>query len=148
MDLSFRSTKMIFWALPNQYKDPILTKFSALQANFWRRKKQAKKGVFRDFFENVDQKIPFFRRALPLQIWKSAYVRNEEFQILHRKSPRYGRIFIVLQKNQIKWTRIKWQIINFLLMNFLFECFFFRLRPQLCLQIDAICCVILNALLC
>ena len=28
-------------------------------------KKQSKKGIFRDFLENVDEKIAFFRRALP-----------------------------------------------------------------------------------
>ena len=43
--------------------------------NFLRRrqifeKKTVKKGVFRHFLENFDQKIAFFRRALPLKISK------------------------------------------------------------------------------
>ena len=44
---------MIFWALPNHYKDPISTKISAPHANFWKYK-QAKKEGFKNFFENFD----------------------------------------------------------------------------------------------
>ena len=37
----FRSTKWIFWALPNHYKNPILAKFSARQANFSKNRPKA-----------------------------------------------------------------------------------------------------------
>ena len=61
----FRSTKLIFRALPKHGFVPILAKFFAPQAKFW--KKQAKKGVFRHFLENFDRKIAFFRPAVPSQ---------------------------------------------------------------------------------
>ena len=61
----FRSTKLIFWALPNHYEDPRLINFSPPQVIFF--KKQAKKGVFMHFSENFGQKIAFFRRVLPHQ---------------------------------------------------------------------------------
>ena len=60
----FRSTKLIFRALPKHCFVPILAKFSAPQANF---EKIGQKGVFRHFLENLDRKILFFRRALPPQ---------------------------------------------------------------------------------
>ena len=46
----FRSTKLIFWALPNQYKDPILTKLFVPQASF-------SKNFIMHFLEIFDQKI-------------------------------------------------------------------------------------------
>ena len=63
LGLFFRSTKLIFRALPKHYKIPVLAKNSVPQAKF--EKKQAKKGVSRHFFENVDRKKEFFRRTLP-----------------------------------------------------------------------------------
>ena len=56
---------MDFWALPKHDLVLFLAKiFSAAGKNL---KKQSKKGVFRHFLENFDQKIAFFRRALPPQ---------------------------------------------------------------------------------
>ena len=52
----------MFWALENHYKDRNLNKFSAPQAIFF---KKGQKSVFRHFLENFDQKIAFYRRALP-----------------------------------------------------------------------------------
>ena len=63
VDLFFKSTKLIFRALTNHFKDSILTKLSEPQAKIFLKK--AKNGVFRHFLKNVDQKIAFFRRALP-----------------------------------------------------------------------------------
>ena len=52
-------------------KTPILTKLSAPQAKF--KKNRPKKGVFRYFLKNVDQKIAFFWRALtPQNLYISA----------------------------------------------------------------------------
>ena len=50
INLFFRSTKLIFRALTNHYKDPILTKFSAQQAELW-KKKPAIKGVSVTFWK-------------------------------------------------------------------------------------------------
>ena len=63
----FRSTELIFRALPKHVLVPVLVNIS--QANF---KKTAKKDVFRHFLENFDQKIAFFRRALPPQVYIGA----------------------------------------------------------------------------
>ena len=53
----FRTTKLIFRALPKQcFVCPYFGKFSAPQANFW--KKQSKKPFF--FLKNFDKKIAFF----------------------------------------------------------------------------------------
>ena len=59
--------KLIFWALPSHFKDPILTKFSMPQADFW-KKKQTKK-AFLDTFVNFWPKTAVSRRALPPQNW-------------------------------------------------------------------------------
>ena len=60
----FRSTKLIFRALPKHCFAPILAKFSAPQANFW---KNSQKSRFWALFEKFWQKIAFFWRALPLK---------------------------------------------------------------------------------
>ena len=52
-ELSQSIKKTLFWS-----------KFQRHKQSF---EKQGKKGVFRHFFENIDQKIAFFRRALPSQ---------------------------------------------------------------------------------
>ena len=49
---SFRSTKLIFWALSKHSEDPVLAKFSAQQDKFW--KKEAKIAIFLHFLENFD----------------------------------------------------------------------------------------------
>ena len=59
-----RSTKLIFWALVNLYKDPILTKFSAPQAKFW--KKTGQKRRFRTIFGKCWQKNCVFSAHNPL----------------------------------------------------------------------------------
>ena len=56
----------------SQKKDPRLTKIFAPQAIY--SKKQDKKGVFMHFLENFDQKIAYFRRALPLKV--SVYIEK------------------------------------------------------------------------
>ena len=58
----FRSTKLIFRALPKHCFAPILAKFSAPQANF--KKKTVKKAVFGHFLKN----FAFFWHALPLKV--------------------------------------------------------------------------------
>ena len=60
----FSSTKLVFWALPNLYKDPIFTKFSAPQVSF---EKTGQKRRFRHFLENINQKIAFFGARSPLK---------------------------------------------------------------------------------
>ena len=57
--------KLLFWALPKHYKDPVLATTSAPQAKLW---KTGQKRRFRHFLEKVDQKIAIFRRARPLKI--------------------------------------------------------------------------------
>ena len=66
MSTFFRSTKLIFWALPNHYKDPYFWKKARKrpQAKFW---KKAKKSVFKHFLENFDRKIAFFGARSPLK---------------------------------------------------------------------------------
>ena len=67
-DLFFKSTKLIFLALPNRYKDPILTKFSARQANFC-KKKGAKKAVFKHSLEKfLTKKLRFFGARSPAEL--------------------------------------------------------------------------------
>ena len=56
-DLFFRSTKLIFWGLPKHCFAPILAKFSAPQANFW---KNSKKSRFWALFEKFWQQVRFF----------------------------------------------------------------------------------------
>ena len=59
----FRSTKLIFWALPKHCFAPILAKFSAPQANFW---KNSQKSRFWALFEKVWQKnCVFFGARCP-----------------------------------------------------------------------------------
>ena len=53
---------MIFLALPGHYKDPILTKMSATEANFF-QKKLVKKSVFRHYLKKLTKKLCFFFRA-------------------------------------------------------------------------------------
>ena len=60
----FRSTKLIFRALPKQCFAPILAKFSAPQANFW---KNSQKSRFGHFLKNFDKKIAFFLARAPPQ---------------------------------------------------------------------------------
>ena len=61
----FRSTKLIFRALPKHCFAPILAKFSAPQANFWKNSK--KKAVFGHFLKNFDKKNCFFLARAPPQ---------------------------------------------------------------------------------
>ena len=65
VDLFFRSTKLIFRALPKHCFVPIFGYIFCAAGKIL--KKQAKNGVFRHFLEIIDQKIAFFRRALPPQ---------------------------------------------------------------------------------
>ena len=67
VDLFFKLTKLILWALVTHFKEPILIKLSVPQAKLW---KKVKKGVFRQFLENFDLKIAFFWRALPPKNWR------------------------------------------------------------------------------
>ena len=53
----FRSTKLIFLALPKHCFAPILAKFSAPHPNFW---KNSQKSRFWALFEKFGQKIAFF----------------------------------------------------------------------------------------
>ena len=62
----FKSTKFIFWALPNLYKDPILTKFTAPQANFW--KNRPKKAFLGTFWKILTKKLRLFGARSPLKI--------------------------------------------------------------------------------
>ena len=52
VDLFFRLTKLIFWALSKHSKDRNLTKFLRRRPIF--EKRQKKKGVFRCFLKNVE----------------------------------------------------------------------------------------------
>ena len=64
---SCRSTKLIFRIASKSTKNSLFwPNFVRRRQNF-AKKKQANKGVFRHFLENVDQKIVFFWRALPLK---------------------------------------------------------------------------------
>ena len=58
----FRSTKLIFWALFNLYKNPSLFK------KFCAAVKLLKKTVFRHFLEKLDHKIAFFGARSHLKI--------------------------------------------------------------------------------
>ena len=60
----FRSTKLIFRALPKHCFAPVLAKFSAPQANL---KKTVKKAVIWPLFEKFRQKIAFFLARAPPQ---------------------------------------------------------------------------------
>ena len=60
----FRSTKLIFRALPKHCFAPILAKFSAQQANFW---KNSQKSRFWALFEKFWQKNRVFLARAPPQ---------------------------------------------------------------------------------
>ena len=62
----FRSTELIFWALPKHGLVPVWGQIFCAAGKIL--KKQSKQGVFRHFLESFDQKIAFFRSALPLKI--------------------------------------------------------------------------------
>ena len=61
----YRSTRLIFRALKNRYKDPILSKFAAPGAIF--RKNTGQNGILGTFWKNLTTKSRFFWRALPFQ---------------------------------------------------------------------------------
>ena len=61
----FRSTKWVFRALSDRYKNPISTEIVAPQERFW---KGARNAVFGHFLENFDQENCLFRRELPFKI--------------------------------------------------------------------------------
>ena len=61
----FRSTELIFGALPKHCFAPILAKFSAPQANFW---KTGEKSRFWHFLENFDKKTRFFGARSPSKL--------------------------------------------------------------------------------
>ena len=65
VDLYFGSTKLIFSALANYYKDPILTIFFFAPQAIFRKKKQDKTGVFRHFWKIFEHKIAFFGARFP-----------------------------------------------------------------------------------
>ena len=63
----FWSTKSIMRELPKHYRDPVLAKFSAPQAKL--KKKQAEKGVFRQFLKNfVHKKMRISGARSPLKL--------------------------------------------------------------------------------
>ena len=61
----FRSTKLIFRALPKHCCAPISAKFLRRRQIF---EKTVKKAVFGHFLKNFDKKSRFFWRALPLKV--------------------------------------------------------------------------------
>ena len=61
----FRSTKLIFRALPKHCFAPILAKFCAPQANFWKNSK--KKPFLGTFWKILTKKIAFFLARAPPQ---------------------------------------------------------------------------------
>ena len=62
----FRSTKLNYQALPKHLQEPVLAKFCAPQANFWRN---SPKTAFEETVLKVHQKIAFFFGARsPLKI--------------------------------------------------------------------------------
>ena len=63
VDLFFRLTKLIFWALPNHHKDPNLAKFTAPQANLWKNMPQRR---FYAFWKFSTKNRVFAARAPPL----------------------------------------------------------------------------------
>ena len=68
----FRLTKLIFRALPENYKNPILTESSFYRRQiFWINRS---KNVFEHFLENFNQKLRFFLERAPLTI--SLYLRR------------------------------------------------------------------------
>ena len=92
-----RSTKQIFRALTNHYKDPIL-------ANFFLRHSQnfetiGQKGALCFFLKNFDQKIAFLRRVLPpqnyyilaskalLEKFRVHSAKNADLKIVQRMDP-------------------------------------------------------------
>ena len=84
VDLFFRLTKMIFWAIAYLYKYPI-------RPNVLRRRqvfeKIGQKGVFRHFLKNFDQKIAFFYGRPPTKLslcWRPGRLWKF-FSVLHQK---------------------------------------------------------------
>ena len=61
----FRSTKLIFSALPNQYKNLIFTKHSAPQANVW-KKDRPKKAFLGTFYKILTKKNCVFSSRISL----------------------------------------------------------------------------------
>ena len=57
---SFKSTKLIFRALPKHYKDPVLAKI--------KKRNRPKKAFLGTFWKTLTKKLRFFRLALPPQI--------------------------------------------------------------------------------
>ena len=91
----FRTTKLIFRALPNLYKDPVFAKTSAPQAKF-RKKKQDKKCVIRPFFGKFWQENRvFFGVRSPLKVsinWRlkkllGFVTKNGYLKIVQRGDP-------------------------------------------------------------
>ena len=80
----YRSTKMIFRALLNHYKDPNLTKFL---------KKHAKRSVFRHFWKSLTRKVRFFGARSPLKI---SYIgAKNAFRKILDLSPKNGYLKII-----------------------------------------------------
>ena len=78
--LFFRSIKLIFRALPKHGFVPILAKFFASQAKFW--KNRSKKAFLGTFWKILTEKLRFFGARSPLKI--SIYWRQRRLQKIFR----------------------------------------------------------------